>query len=278
MPVSPGAESTSETGSAGGREYGLRVPPGHDDERESALVVLLHGYGANGEWQDDYFGLSRLGASEGFLVALPEGTTDPSGRQFWNATDACCDFYGSGVDDVAYLDAVLDDVAERYEIDEQRVFLVGHSNGAFMSHRFACDRSGRVAAIVALAGMQWSDASRCEAASPVAALHVHGSDDLIVRYEGGATPAGTYPGAKETVGTWAAKNDCAGDLSAGGESLDLDRGVPGAETAVERYPECPAGAAELWTIEGGRHIPAFDDTWAEALWDFLDAHPQPPQP
>jgi polyhydroxybutyrate depolymerase len=257
----------------GERPYGLKVPQGYDGQRPVPLVVLLHGYTSSGPAQDAYFRLSAQADRGGFLLAYPDGTRDASGNRFWNATDACCDFYGAGVDDVAYLDAVIDEISGRYRVDPARVFLVGHSNGAFMAHRYACDRAGRVAAIVALAGLQWKDPGRCGARSAVSVLHVHGQMDQTIHYQGGSTLEGTYPGAVDTVGTWAAKDGCFGSLTSTGWRLDIEARLPGEETAVDRYGGCPAGVdVELWTIEGGTHIPAFNEHWAEAIWAFMARH------
>ena len=178
----PGPPTTARTAS--------KCPPGTTPAARSPLVVLLHGYTSDGETQANYFGLPALVDKAGFLLATPNGTRDLIGKRFWNATDGCCDFFYSGVDDVAYLDAVIDEIAARYPVDPARVFLVGHSNGAFMSHRYACDRSSRVAAIVTLAGMQWKDQSRLRPSSPVSVLHVHGRNDETIKYEGGTTPNG----------------------------------------------------------------------------------------
>src|SRR5687768_2429853 len=267
-------------GAAGGssvadRPYGLKVPDGADDDAPLPLVVLLHGYTSNGATQSAYFGLPAEADRSGFLLAFPNGTRDRVGNRFWNATDACCDFFGSGVDDVAYLDAVIDDIAAKHPVDPSRIFLVGHSNGAFMSHRYACDRSDRVAAIVTLAGMQWKDAARCGASSPVSVLHVHGRNDGTIRYEGGSTPKGLYPGAVETLGHWAGKDGCDGSLAATGRKLDLDRSVAGDETVEQASSGCPSGVGlGLWTIEGGGHVPAFNERWAPAIWSYLAAHPK----
>jgi polyhydroxybutyrate depolymerase len=160
-------------------------------------------------------------------------------------------------------------------VDPARVFLVGHSNGAFMAHRYACDRATRVAAIVTLAGMTWKDQSRCGAGSPVSVLHVHGRNDTTISYGGGATPEGAYPGAVETVGDWAAKDRCNGSLAATGRKLDLDRTIAGDETVEEAYTGCrPGVAVDLWTIEGGGHTPAFTENWAPSIWAFMATHPK----
>jgi polyhydroxybutyrate depolymerase len=263
----------------GQRPYGLKVPEGYDGQRPVPLVVLLHGYSSNGSAQDAYFRLSAQADRGGFLLAYPDGIRDMVGNRFWNATDACCDFYGGGVDDVAYLDAVIDEISSRYRVDPGRVFLVGHSNGAFMAHRYACDRAGRVAAIVTLAGMQWKDPTRCGAGSPVSVLHVHGRDDQTIHYAGGSTLEGVYPGALDTVAAWAGKDGCSGSLASTGRRLDLEARLPGEETTDDRYGGCAAGVdVELWTIEGGGHIPAFNHHWAEAIWDFMAGHPKAGSP
>jgi polyhydroxybutyrate depolymerase len=265
------------------RPYGLQVPAGYDEKRPTPLVVLLHGYSSDGRSQAAYFRFGALAEQETFLLATPDGTIDRLGNRFWNATDACCDFYGSGVDDVAFLDALVDGVSGRYNVDAQRVYLVGHSNGAFMAHRYACERPDRVAAIVTLAGMQWNDPARCatpagQAPTPVSVLHVHGRADSVVGYEGGATARGAYPGARTTVGRWATPSGCTGGLTGTGQNLDLDTGVAGAETEVERYAGCGPIGIELWTIHGGSHVPAFNDTWAPSIWDFMSAHPKAAAP
>jgi polyhydroxybutyrate depolymerase len=281
-PVTAGAAAGSPTAN---RPYGLKVPEGYDGRHPVPLVVLLHGYTSNGAQQATYFGLPAEADKAGFLLATPDGTRDLLGNRFWNATDACCDFFHTGVDDVAYLDAVIGEISARYPVDPARIYVVGHSNGAFMAHRYACDRATKVAAIVTLAGMTWKDQGHCPAGSPggpgaspgaaVSVLHVHGRNDTTVGYDGGATPEGAYPGAVETVGDWAAKNGCTGPLAATGRRLDLERTVPGDETVEQAEGGCPAGVGvALWTIEGGGHVPAFTDGWAGAIWSFLAAHPK----
>ena len=273
-PVTAGAAAGSPTAD---RPYEVKVPAGYDGRHAVPLVVLLHGYTSNGATQARYFGLGAEADKAGFLLAYPDGTRDRFGNRFWNATDACCDFFHTGVDDVAYLDAVIDEISARYPVDPARIFLVGHSNGAFMAHRYACDRASRVAAIVTLAGMTWEDQARCPAGSPLSVLHVHGRNDSTIAYNGGATPEGTYPGAVETVGDWAKKVGCTGALAPTGRRFDLDRTVPGDETVEESTGGCPAGVdVALWTMEGAGHVPAFTDNWAGAIWAFMAAHPKAP--
>lgn len=259
------------------RPYDVRTPSTYDPNVPTPLVLLLHGYTATAKIQDGYFLMSALAEKKNFLLALPDGTVNDVGENFWNATDACCDGFKSGVDDVAYLKAVIDDMKSRFNIDPKRIYAFGHSNGGFMANRLACDLAPEIAGIVSLAGGVFADASKCNPSEPVAVLQVHGDKDETVIYEGGASlypGGGPYPSAKQTVATWAKKNACGADLTASGETLDLDTKIAGAETTVERHA-CAKGAAELWTIVGGSHIPSIDDGFGEKAWAFLEAHAKP---
>lgn len=252
------------------RPYDYDQPAGLDTSKPAPLIVLVHGYGANGFVQDALFGFAQLADARGVYVAHPDGTLDAGGSRFWNATDACCDIYNTGVDDVAYLNAVVDDMEAHFNIDKKRVFFVGHSNGAFMSHRMACDAAPRIAGIVALAGDVWKDPSKCNPSASVAVLQVHGDADTIVPYAGSALE----PSAPDSVATWAQKNGCTGALTDTGRTIDLDSGLPGPETGVANYA-CSAGAAELWTIHGGQHVPAFIlPDWGNDVFDWLMQHPK----
>lgn len=208
------------------------------------------------------------------MLAIPNGTRDHTGKLFWNATDACCDFDDDkkSVDDVAYLDAIVDDVARRAALDASRVYVIGHSNGAFMAHRYACDRSARVAAIVALAGVPPNDATAC-AGKNVSVLQVHGDADTIIAFEGGRSfgNGAPYPSAEVAVASWAKRDACGATRHSEG-AIDLDLGLAGAETTRESY-DCPDGlAVSLWRMRGGGHVPRFDARFANAAVDFLLKH------
>jgi polyhydroxybutyrate depolymerase len=248
------------------RPYLVDVPDGWYNDRPLPLIVLLHGYGAGGFVQMAYFGFNHLVDDRQVIIAYPDGTLDASGARFWNATDVCCNQADPPIDDVAYLNAVLDDLEAHWKIDPKRVYFVGHSNGGFMSHRMACDAAERIAGIATLAGDNWKDTSKCNPSRPVPVLQIQGDADETVPYLGG----GLYPSAAESVAGWAAKDGCTGGLAATGRTIDLEKTLPGAETEVAAWT-CPAGsAAELWTIHGGHHMPDFNEPdWGNDLFDWL---------
>ncbi|MYC93147.1 MAG: hypothetical protein F4X15_16930 [Gemmatimonadetes bacterium] len=223
------------------------------------IVIALHGFTSNAADTDRYFGLSRRIDTDDIALILPNGTRNPDGLSFWNATDFCCDGYGSGVDDVGYLNSLVEEAGQHIVPDG--VYLVGLSNGAFMSHRMACESMPGLRAIASVAGTTFDDPEVCEGAGPLSVLHIHGTADEVIRYGGGSGLGGTrYPGARETVERWAARAGCDLDASESLSRLDLDRFLEGAETTRRRYGEgCADGIrVELWTIQAGPHVPAFD--------------------
>jgi polyhydroxybutyrate depolymerase len=178
------------------------------------------------------------------------------------------------VDDVAYLAAVIDDVQRRFNVDARRIFLVGHSNGGFMAHRFACERPELVRGIVSIAGAGPLDRSACKnPSSSLRVLEIHGDADPIVTYDGGhlfKNPSlPEHASARRTVADWAAALGCRSTQVAG-PALDVEPHLAGAETRTESYPGCKSGSVELWTVRGGSHYVGFRSPAPAAIWDFLN--------
>jgi polyhydroxybutyrate depolymerase len=245
------------------------------------LIILLHGYGVSGLVEDLYMGLGALAESKRFFFLHPTGTVDKSGSYFWNATDACCDFDGTHVDDSAYIAGLVDQMVASYPVDPKRVYLVGHSNGGFMSYRMACDHADKIAAMVSLAGAMWMDPSKCQPSGPVHVLQIHGTADDEVLYDGAAAGPGpsnmAYPSAETTVEDWVALDHCNATPDTSAAPLDLEEKLPGAETTVKRWEKgCQAGgSAELWSMQGGSHIPVIGTAFRDAVVSYLFAHPKP---
>ena len=266
----------AQTVDAGRGELPLKVPASYTADDPVPLIVLLHGYTSSGANQDSYMQFSALADAYGFLFVAPDGLQENSDdrNRYWNASDACCNFFGGLDDDGAYLMRIIDQVKERYSVDPDRVYLIGHSNGGFMSYHMAYRYPDTIAAIASLAGAEASQA-RPSPEGPVHVLQIHGTNDGTIAYEGGDIQGNIYPGAVETVERWAEYNGCAVE---GREIalLDLDNSLPGLDTRVTRYDNsCQVGgSSELWTIDDGSHVPPVSDSFNENVVEWLFAHPK----
>jgi uncharacterized protein len=243
------------------------VPSDYDPAKEYPLVVVLHGFGANGPIQSFYMGVTQQVDERDFILVHPNGTPDASGDRFWYSGASCC---GTPQDDVLYLTQVIEEAKAALNVDEDRVYLWGHSNGGFMAYTMACEASEIVTAIVSLAGSSFADAADCAPRTePVSVLQVHGDADTTIPYDDNARA----PGAETMFARHAGFLGCDLDRTGTRPDLDLERNLVGTDTAVRFHEEdCAAGtSAELWTIEGGSHIPIFTPDFAPAVLDWLFA-------
>lgn len=265
-------DAPTRTTFGGDRPTEIRVSDLYDHSQPTPLLLVLHGRSALGSLQLAYTGFADLLVDTPLIIAAPDGTTQPSdGTTFWNATDACCDFENTGVDDSGYLSGLVDEIAGVYNIDPDRIYLFGHSNGGYMSYRLACDHADMFAGLASLAGATFENVAACDPSELVNVLQIHGDADGTVLYEG---IDNVYPGAVETASIWAGYNGCA-ELSDPGERLDLERSIAGEETKIERH-DCGGGVGvELWTLEAGGHIPSLQPTFHEDVWAWFEDHPKP---
>jgi polyhydroxybutyrate depolymerase len=218
------------------RTYLLHIPRSHPDaqpgrpgehEQEAwPLVLVLHGAFSTADAMERQSGFSELADREGFVVAYPNGIGLFGYLQHWNAGHCCGLAEMDRVDDVGFLRYVIRDVASRVHIDPQRVYVVGHSNGAMLAYRFAAENSESTAAVGVVAGclgsskgapqrglMRWGPQGRAGAVcrigppkTPVPLIAIHGRDDETVPWAGGPgrhSGPRQYESVVDSVGRWA---------------------------------------------------------------------------
>ncbi len=235
----------------------VRVPKAYDAVTPLPVVVLMGGQGFSAADAEDWLQLGKAADALGFVLVLADGVADGAGEPTWNATDTCCvDDKAKAPDDVGYLLALLDALAQQVHIHPGRVVLFGHSAGGFMAYRVACDHADRVAAVVSIAGSGHQDMALCKPSRPVRVLQVHAEDDAVMPIAGDAEA----PGALAMTAFWGARAGC--DATAWqeeAEKLDLLEDIPGVDAAVQAYGKgCAPGVdVRLWRLSGGGHQPMF---------------------
>ena len=180
------------------------------------LVFLLHGGGSK---SDDLTGESGFKApykvwmdiaeEEKLILIYPNGTNNPLGAQGWNDCRADATTNPS-VNDVSFIDSLIDYFPNSYNIDTNRIYATGTSNGGHMSLRLALELSNKIAAIAPVVASM--PAIRCNnPVHPISVLFIIGTDDPLSPYSGGEVAPniggrGTVLSAEESVNFWVAFN------------------------------------------------------------------------
>ncbi len=267
------------------RSYYLWVPPSLDTGAPAPLVLVLHGGGGNpGNVCQTTGGVAALAEEEGFIVACPAGVDGHwnDGRQI--------DLYRAhreSIDDVAFLKALVDAVAEEVAVDRNRVYVTGLSNGGMMTLRMACEASDTFAAAAAVIANLPSDLT-CLPARPVPVMIMNGTQDPLMPWDGGQVhfwrrQLGAVRSTEATAAFWASADGC--DPTP--DVVDLPDSDPSDNTTIERrtYLGCDSAASVvLIAVRGGGHtlpggeqyLPSWlvgrvshDLDGALAIWDFL---------
>jgi polyhydroxybutyrate depolymerase len=230
------------------RGFSMRLPRAADGE--IPLVLVLHGNqpDASGLRMREWTTFDRQADAWGFAVAYPDGCGGcwADGRGVTTADEA-------GVDDVAFLRALIGWSAERHGTSGDRAVVAGVSNGAFMAHRMALEASDQVAVLAAVAGGLPASLRDVPPTHAVSAMLIHGTADTISPIAGGYSrhrgPNGELRGRtlslEETAAFWRAVDRCP---AGPGEERTTEfssrtmagRGVGGAQVAA-------------WTVLGGGH-------------------------
>ena len=217
--------------------------------------------------------MKLLADSEKFILVLPDGTLNSQRERFWNAGPVCCDFFNSQVNDEQFLLDLVQFVTRMHQVDQQRIFLIGHSNGGAMAYRMACHHPEVFSAVASLAGIGQYEVSACKGSSPTGVLHIHGTADQTVLYQGGLRYGKPYVGAVENVERWAQMNGCSTAVEEAGATIDLVRDIQDADAQVTSWPSCTSGVrTELWTIPEGGHVPALTQNFSSIVYAFLSQH------
>jgi polyhydroxybutyrate depolymerase len=222
------------------RRYDVIVPESIDASAAAPLVLNFHGYTGTPALQRSLSVIDPVAEAHGFVVVLPAGIDNS-----WNGGGCCGTAESDDVDDVGFARALVKELGEMLCIDERRVYAMGFSNGGYLSHRLACEATDIFAAIGPVGGVIAIPPDDCAPSRPISVLHVHGTDDFIVPYDGGGVNG--FPGAPATMAGWAARNGCDATSEIVFEHNDV---------VCETWPNCDDGVeVTLCTFEGGHCWP-----------------------
>lgn len=214
----PGQLTLTLTSGGLERSAELVIPPAYSTAQKPPLVILLHGAGGSGAIALEKDGWAKKANQEGFLVVAPDGLptrvrqeanfrTNP---RVWNSGQLRPISPRAMVNDVAFINQLLDELKTKAPYDEQRVYCVGHSNGGGMTFRLAAELSERFAAVGTVAGQMVLDNPQPK--KPVPMLYLIGTEDPLLPLAGGEidSPWGkrTNPPVEVFLGRWAVAIGC----------------------------------------------------------------------
>jgi polyhydroxybutyrate depolymerase len=246
------------------RECLVHVPAGAP-AGTCPLLIVLHGGGgtAKGLVKLTKGRFNELADRDGFYAVYPTGL-----GKSWNDFRENRSGYShrENIDDVGFISALIDRLITAYPIDKNRVFATGMSNGGFMSYRLACELSGKIRGIAAVAATHPVGADTlCHSSRPMSVLIINGTDDPIVPYNGGEVSLfgisrGRNVSTDDTIAFWEKADGCTG----GRETLELPDSDPADGTRVTRISSASRTGARvvLYRVVGGGH------TWPGG-WHYL---------
>jgi polyhydroxybutyrate depolymerase len=267
------------------RSFVLHVPCRKNMKSLGPLVIALHGGESNGKFMQHFSGLDETSDKYGFIVLYPNGSGNDARRLTWNSGD--CDSYAKrkNVDDVAFIDALIEHMIQNYSVDQNRVYVTGMSNGAMMAYRLGTEIPNRIATIAAIAGTLDIDNSSVRTPMPI--LHFHGTADEYVPYDGGRGPKShakfNHSSVQATLAAWIRVNEA---FPTPWECLIPNAYDDGTTTIKYTYStETDPENVVLYKIIGGGHTwpgrPPLEDFLGpcarnlfanEIMWHFFSMH------
>ena len=294
MKMHPGDHTLELTHHGLKRHYVVHVPKAYDGRIPVPVVIMFHGGGGKARGAMEETGWSAKSDKENFLAVYPEGVPRDPGRrasfvsnpQSWNDGSQRAIVAASlkDIDDVGFVNAMLDDLSVKFRIDPHRLYATGFSNGASMTFRVGRALSARLAAIAPVAGSDWLDEPR--PAKPLSLLYLTGTEDPLNPLEGGeislgGKPAGKKPPVREFIHEWVQLLGYAPEP----ETIHDRDGVKGvAYTACQGDSEVVfytvAGMGHFWP-GGMSHLPervvgksSNKISATDLIWEFFQQHPR----
>jgi len=290
-----GSGDHTRTISVGGlqRRYRVHVPKTYDAAHPTPVIVVFHGGGGNPESMIRLTGLNTKSEEAGFIVVYPYGSGVFEDHLLTFNGGGCCGYaMENGVDDVGFTRAVLDDLAKVVNVDTNRVFATGLSNGGIMAYYLASELSDRIAAIAPVGGPLMMDA--CRPKRPVSVMHFHGTADEFAPFNGGFGKKSLgrkgvtdFNSVDHSIQSWVKANGC----KTMPEVVALpDKADDGMRVTRKTWGGGKDGSeVVLIEIEGGGHTwPGMDPPLAmlgkstkdisanDLMWEFFQKHPIKP--
>ena len=242
------------------RKYIIYTPQGYDGNSKLPLLLNFHGFdGQAGDYMS-YSNMRSTADSENFILVYPQGT-DLDGSPHWNAALNGGD-NKSDVDDLGFIEALINKLSSENLIDLKRVYAVGYSNGGMMSYALACYKSGLISAIGSVSGYMLQ--TECSPSHSIPLIKLHGTTDY---YDGG----GVYNSVESVLNFWVNFNNT--------DTNPIISNINDNGTSITSYKYENGDnsvSVEHYKIIGGEHVWFNNDfdgkNTGQLIWDFVSKY------
>jgi polyhydroxybutyrate depolymerase len=258
------------------RSYILRVPKAYDNKTKLPLVFVFHGWTSSAEEAEVYTQFGAKSEKEGFILAVPNGTEGVGKLKGWNA--GFLNLGQSSADDVKLTSELLDQLEKDMYIDESRVYVAGHSNGAMMAYTLGAKLSDRIAAIAVVSGTIGIPKQQVEEPKgPVSAIIIHGKKDPTVPYDDTVQALLKSTAAPVCAQWWAGKVGCISPTrtTQAGGNVVIDTFTGGRAGTEVKFVSIVNGG-HMWPNELDLPGPAAKSKFpaTDVIWEFFKSHPK----
>jgi len=275
------------------RRYQVHVPKKYADTDPTPVIVVFHGGGGNPAGMVRLTGLNAKSEQSGFIVVYPFGSGLDPGRGLTFNGGGCCGYaLQNKRDDVGFTRTLLDDLASVANVDTNRVFATGLSNGGIMAYYLASELSDRIAAIAPVGGPMMTET--CHPTRPVSVMHFHGTADEFAPFRGGfgkgflrRNGVTRFNSVEHSIRNWVKANGCKAEPEV---VAFPDKADDGMKVTRKAWGSCKDDSEVVQIeIEGGGHTwPGMDPPLVmlgkstkdisanDLMWEFFQQHPMKP--
>ena len=248
------------------REYLVHFPRDYDSSIALPVVFNLHGYGGYAMDHLAYADMRSLADQEGFILVYPQGSC-LDGNPHWNSFLSGSD-NKSDAEDIDFFSALINEISNNYNVDSDRIYACGYSNGGMMSYALACALSDRIAAIGSISGTMLDWPEICDPAHPTPVIIFHGTNNDVLPYEGNSE----FTSVSYAVDYWTSFNE----LGASPSQTDIFSNGSRVVEYESYGPGLNGVSLDLYRVIRGEHY-WFDSSTLgfdinEALWDFFNRY------
>jgi len=245
------------------REYLIFVPDSYNQSLATPMMLNFHGFAGTASDYMRYADMRSVAESENFILVYPQGSCS-DGLSHWNP----CPRGGenkSSADDLGFIQAMINDISTQYNVDQERIYATGYSNGGMMAYGLANHKSDLIAAVACVSGIMLDCFGSISHSMPI--LHLHGTSDNELPYNGNSD----YPSVQSILEYWIGFNNTSINPTS---RIDNSGTIP-IEQYIYDQGDNSVSVEHLKYI-GGEHV-WFENTFqgystGELIWNFVSKY------